>query len=211
MGYGTPDEISEVIGDPRFAQNYYPSGLKEVTVGAHSLDMVSVSRYYFLATPKVIVDFEPSPLDGKMWQDEKRQWCYAHGVAYVPVLLSERLTKELFKQRVEQELHFLKTGAKVMSEAKALALVTVEEVIAHLPPDRTVTEVLAHPASQTFIDQETLKRFDARYASNVNGGARANALKKLKAEVIAELRERIKHGRMGSLVRDQQPAVAARG
>ncbi len=179
--YGV-DEISAVLGDPRHAQNYYPRDLKERTVGAHSLDLVKVSRYYFLMAPKVIVDFEPSPLDDKMWLDEKRQWCIEQGIVYVPIMLGESLTKAQFATRVKQEQAFMEEGSKVHKETQALHAAGAGAWLT--------------PELERRIDKESLRRLASEIAQNPNlrGASRAKRLHRLKLAVIEEARR----GRMKS-------------
>lgn len=212
-GYGERDEISEALGDVRYAQNWYPPGLKARTVGDHSLDLVSVSRFYFLLRPRIIVDFEPSPLDGKMWIDEKRKWCFEQGIIYVPIMLGERLSLEQFKDRVEEERGYMASGNRLSRDLAALRGVVPEDVLKDLPPDRTVEDVLVHPSTIRWIDEETMRRFDVQHGGRkeLRGAARSTVLAQIKRTVIEDVREKVKHGRMGRERSDQQPAVAARG
>jgi hypothetical protein len=206
------DEISDVLGSRFFAERYYPNGLKLVTVGPHSLDLVSVSRFYMHLRPQVVVDFEPSPLDEKFWFDEKQKFFFERGIVYVPVYLKERLMPAQFLARYKECRDNLLLGKAVINDNKALAAVTVEEVIQHLPPDRTVEDVLKHPASQQWIDIESLRRLDAKIGTKkITGGARTNMLRAVKRQVIEDLREKVKRGRMGPISSDLQPALAARG
>ena len=211
-GYAERDEISEALGDVRYAQNWYPPGLKQSTVGPHSFDMVSVSRHYFLLKPAVIVDFEPSPLDAKMWLDEKRKWCFEQGIMYIPIMLGERLSGEQFKARVEEERAFLLSGRRHSRDLAAMAAVLPIEVLQNLPQDRTVEDVLTHPAAIKWIDDETMRRFNTQHGTRreLRGAARSTVIERIKRTVIEDVRERVKHGRMGSVLGDQQPAVAAR-
>ncbi len=203
------DEISQAIGDPHYALNYYPNGLKDVTVGPHSLDLVSVSRFYMHA--KVVVDFEPSPLEAKFWIDEKRKFFFERSIVYVPIMLGERLTGAQFAERLKEEKDALALGRGVVSENRALNAVTVDEVIQYLPPDRTVEEVLRHPVTQKYIDTESLRIMHERLKTKrVTGGARENMLKAIKRQVIEDLREKVKRGRMGSEFSHREPTVAAR-
>ncbi len=205
------DEISQVIGDPHYAQNHYPNGLKDVTVGPHSLDLVSVSRFYMNIKPQVVVDFEPSPLDGKFWIDEKRKFFFERGIVYVPIMLKERLTPVQFAERLKEEKDALALGRGVVSENRALNAVTVDEVIRYLPHDRTVEDVLKHPVTLKYIDDESLRQLhDRMKVRRVTGGARENVLKAIKRQVIEDLREKVKRGRMGSEFSHRQPAVATR-
>jgi len=206
------DEISQVLGNPHFAERYYPNGLKDVTVGPHSLDLVSVSRFYLHLKPPVVVDFEPSPLDAKFWLDEKRKFFFERGIVYVPVFLKERLMSAQFSARYKEERDNLLLGKAVINDDAALKAVTVDAVIQHLPPDRTVEDVLKHPASQQWIDIESLRRLEVKIGTKkITGGARTNMLRAVKRQVIEDLREKVKRGRMGPERSDHEPAVAARG
>lgn len=206
------DEISAVIGSPHYAERYYPDGLKAVTVGPHSLDLVSVSRFYMGAKPPVVVDFEPSPLEGKFWLEEKQKFFWERGIVYVAVLLKERLSSAQFAERFKGERDNLLLGRATIADDKALKAITVDDVIAHLPPDRTVEDVLKHPASQLWIDKESLRRLEVKIGDKrITGGARTNMLRVVKRQVIEDLREKVKRGRMGPISSDHQPAVAARG
>src|SRR5687768_14833379 len=95
-GYKTPDPISNVLGSQQYAENYAPKGLTEAVLGPHTTDALAVSRFYMMLAPQVVVDFEPSPLDGLFYADEKRHFFMTHGVIYIPVFLKERLTPEQF-------------------------------------------------------------------------------------------------------------------
>lgn len=209
-GYSIKDEVSEVLGDPRYIQNFYPPGLKERTVGPWSRDLVSVSRFYKWLTPPVVIDFEPSPYDAKFWLDEKRQWCSEHGIVYVPVMLTERLTGEQFRKKVDLEIEFHRSGRRDSLTVEALRAVTPEDVLRMIPLDRSVEDLLVHPVTVEWIDTETMRRFEEKYKDRpLHGGARIKVIGLLKAKVIAEVRERIKHGRVGHLRSDQQSPVPA--
>jgi hypothetical protein len=129
-----PDEISEVIGNDSYFMRYYPKGLRERCLGPYTKDLVGVSRFYPMLERKiddesgkelpkqtpVAVDFEPGPNEGKMFLEEKRKYFMEEGIIYVPVFLTEILTKEQFAERLEEERQNLVRGFREEMEDAAM-------------------------------------------------------------------------------------------
>lgn len=200
-GRGYKDEITEVLGSPFYAQTYYPPGLKERILTPHSTKLVSVSRFYLKLNPQVVVDFEPSPLEGKFWVDEKRRFFWEQGIVYVPVFLGERLTAEQFAARVKQETAAMSLGRQELREDASLRTADVLDTL------------LSAPDVVQMIDQEVLRRVAAlptAQSGHLHGVAKATAIKRVKREVVAEVRQQAHDGRLGHLLSNQQPAVPAR-
>jgi len=120
------DEISEALADRRYIERHYLPELRDRLLGPHSTQLIGVTRFYRWLDPPVVVDFEPYPLDGKFWVDEKRRFLAERGIAYVPVFLGERITKEQFVQRVRQERRVLGQLRCEAGENRALAQGTRE-------------------------------------------------------------------------------------
>jgi hypothetical protein len=114
------DEVSEALGDRRYAEPYYWRELRDQILGPHSRRLIPVSRHYMKLDPQVVVDFEPDPLDGKFYVDEKRKFLGERGIVYVPIFLGESLTQEQFLQRVREERR-ANGGSKSVSRGKVTA------------------------------------------------------------------------------------------
>jgi hypothetical protein len=54
-------------------------------------ESVTLSKYYLLAVPPVVVDFEPARVQGKFYLEAKRRWCHERGSSQ-----SERATSSLY-------------------------------------------------------------------------------------------------------------------
>ena len=80
-----PDEISQTLGDSRHIDKYHIPELRESLLGPHDRNLIAVSRFYRWRLPQVVVDFEPSPLEGKFFCEEKRRYCHELGIVYVPI------------------------------------------------------------------------------------------------------------------------------
>ena len=195
VGKGIPDEISQVLGDDRYAMRYYPDGLSELLLGPYSTDKVSVSRYYLMLDPKVVVDFEPSPLDGKMWCEEKRKFLHERGIVYVPVFLREMLTAQRFRERVEQEREALRQG---LQDVRDDAAVDIEAI-------------LGSAEMKAYVKEEALARLNAEIAAGrkLYGASRMTRLEAITWDVLAELRRKATDGSLGREYRYRQLAVAA--
>jgi len=145
-----PDEISQVLGSDAYYQRYYPKGLRERCLGPGTKDLVGVSRFYPMLEPMtdpqtgdvlyedekktkprmrtpVVVDFEPSPNESKMFLEEKRKFFMEpeNRAIYIPVYLGEMLTKEEFEQRFKDEEQNLIRGYREELEDSAMASVEI--------------------------------------------------------------------------------------
>lgn len=205
-GHRISDEISEVIGSPHYMQPYYDKALRDQLLGPHSTQLVPVSRFYMNWTADrlitgVVVDFEPAPGGQPFFCDEKRAFFNARRIAYVPIFLKERLTKEQFAQRLKEEKRTASEGRQQAEENKVLSL------------RGDVEGWLLSPEMQTQITQMTLQRVEARereLGRKLIGVGRRNALAKYQKQVIDELRQKARNGSMGHLGSGEQPPVAAR-
>jgi hypothetical protein len=195
VGPGIVDEISAVLRDSRYAMRHYPDGLTEAVLGPHTTDRVGVSRYYLMRDPKVVVDFEPSPLDGKMYCEEKRRFFHERGVVYVPVFLRERLTMAAFQHRVDQEHEAMRRGKAEAADDEVL----------------DVAALIESKAMQEFVAAEALARLNAeiRAGRKLFGVAREARLANHRNEVIAELKRKAADGSLGREQRYRELAVAA--
>lgn len=134
------DEISDVIGSDAYYMRYYPKGLRERCLGLYTKDLVGVSRFYPMLDsggidpdtgkelPKktpVVVDFEPGPNEGKMFLEEKRKFFMEEGIIYIPVFLTELLSKEDFERRFEEEKANLALGYREAMEDEAMDKVEI--------------------------------------------------------------------------------------
>lgn len=193
--YKRNDEIDEVVGTPFYAQDYYFNDLRDTILGPHAVDLVGVTRFYLMSTPKVVVDFEPDPRVGKFYVDEKRKYFIARGIVYVPIFLKERVTKDQFAEAYRREVELTAKGHMVSMEDRALGGVDVEAL-------------LQDPEVMQAIDTEALRRADGH--TKVKGAARAHLITRYKREVAAEMRKKVKDGRLGRYVSREQLALAAR-
>lgn len=201
MAKGQKDEISDVLKSPFYAQTYYFPGLRDRILGPHSTKLVPVSRFYLKLDPQVVVDFEPSPLEGKFYVEEKRLFFMELGIVYVPIFLGERLTAEQFAERVKQDTNIMRLGRQEIRENGALRKVDIEDLLQSEDMVR-------------FIDQEVMRRIDARekaHNGNLRGVARVNAIERTKRELVAEIRQKASDGRLGQLFSSEQVAVALGG
>lgn len=198
-GYKTPDPISAVLGSQQYAENYAPKGLTAAVLGAHTTDVVTVSRYYLMTEPKVVVDFEPSPLDGLFYVDEKRAFFMGLGIVYIPVFLKERLTPAQFELRYADARKAVLQTAGDRGTRLALDGVPLDEAMQD-------TEVVA------YIDRETVRRVEEQIAAgrNLRGAAKQHVIASTKKEVAAEVRKRlVNHGGLGAEFRASFTTVAA--
>jgi hypothetical protein len=124
-----------------------------------------VSRLYLLKRPKVVVDFEPDPGEGKFYVDEKRRFFSTRGIIYVPIFLGERLTKEQFLERLHRERRVMEQGRKEAGEDAALV--------------RARSGIPVQPASEILdLDRVALQRLNDEIGRNTHlrGASRAKRL-----------------------------------
>lgn len=175
------DTISEVLGDPRHLAPYYPTGLTEHVIGALVKGLVGVSRLYPFIEPNVVVDFEPSPLQGKFYVEEKRAYFTRKGVVYVPVFLQDKMTRETFKARVREALGILRGEQGTPSSR---------------PTPASIDAIMLTPEMALKIDEEVNKRMPH---VPLYGGAKTNWLRRTRAEVTDMLRQQVVQTWTGSL------------
>lgn len=189
------DEISEALGDTRYIERWAPPELTRRILGVHSTKLVRCSRYYFLRDPRVVVDFEPSPLVSKMFCEAKREFCHTQGIVYVPIFLRERLRSAEFAERLARETAAMQVGEQEAHEDEAL---------------RSVEDILRDPAVETYINAEALSRLAAemRAGRQLKGATRAARLTKIKEAVTEELRRKGSN-ELGREFSHRQLAVAA--
>lgn len=184
---------------PAYLHNYYPAGLKERTVGKNSRTLVGVTRFYPTLKPKVIVDFEPAPPE-LWWDEEKRKYCIENGIIYVPIWLGDRMNEEEFKARVAAARQTLDSALSVLNENRALASITIEEWIAN--PE--LMQAMDRHALKLLADQE------AEEGKCYRGVAKRAVLRKIKQQLVNELRGGLKNGSIvDPLDRYREPAQAA--
>lgn len=205
------DLISEIVGDRRYATPYYPPGLTAETVGPQSRVPVGVTRYYFLATPPVIVDFEPSPLDDvpQMFCEQKRRWAHRHGAVYVPIFLREKLTAEEFRARLTAETEALQRAQSHAGFDWAMSVPETQAPAAQAAAPNP--DGISDEEFNRLVDEEALLRLEVevkyrRYA----GYPKYARLKKIRREVEAEFFRKLRDGSLGRYLRTVQSAVPAR-
>lgn len=190
-GYKEADEVSAVIGSPHYAQNYYFTGLRDAVLSKHSTDLIPVSRFYMTVTPQVVVDFEPNPLEGqKFYCEEKRKFCWAHQIVYVPVFLNEILTKEQFAARVESEQKGCAEGHDQAGQDAALQQISDPRGF------------LSDPTTQTWIDEQVhqaIKRMKAD-GRHLYGMALRHVQANEKKRIVFGLLEDYRRGKLGARI-----------
>ena len=189
------DDISEVLhaatrpqhGEtpvPVYVLNWYPDGLRDVTLGAHSRKLVGVTRYYPTLDPKVVVDFEPAPPD-KWFFEEKLKFFTERGIVYLGIALRDQLTDEQFVTRYKDARHLLDRSKSATHEALVLR-------------DAAFVEgALAEPELALALDRAAVAMASAecgRDGRPLVGKARLNRIATRKRELVARFRERLKHG-----------------
>ncbi len=197
-----PDEISRAAGDPRHALNWSWDDLTELCLGPHTPGRVTVSRFYMLRQPRLVVDFEPAPTSRqKMFVDQKRRWAHKIGYVYVPIFLREQLTVEQLQHRIEME-----TTAMVASrdEAKEVAAVT------YIPKGSVARPEFEDPEVREYIEQECLARVTSEEAvgRKYRGKARYDRLRYHRKIVEEEVRRRIADASLGLELSYRQHSVA---
>lgn len=188
------DEISQTLGDSRYIDKYYIHELRESLLGPHDRNLIGVSRFYRWRLPQVVVDFEPSPLEGKFFCEEKRRYCHEQGIVYVPIFLRERLTASQFAQRVKQEHSAMDYGRRVAKEDATL------RISARVAP--AVRE--QHDSAESGlaeIEREALRRLAAEIAKNTHlrGASRMKRLHRIKLTVQRQRRSQRGRKRTDSL------------
>lgn len=169
------DEVSQVLGDARYATPYYDKGLRDAVLGPHSRQLVPVTRFYMLLKPPVVVDLEPQVGEGPFYVDEKRRYFHARGIPYVPVFLGERLHPAQLGERVREARRLAEQGPVVAKEDAALRS-------ADPPPDRLP------PTEMAEIDRVALAilKAEIQQQPNLRGATRMKRLITIKRRLIAE-------------------------
>lgn len=203
--------ITSVVGDTRRAENWSHRDLTAACIGDVRLDphnTITVSYYFLLASPPVIVDMEPAPVLSKFYCDKKRAWAHAHGVVYLPIFLRDKLTRTQFEERLKDEKKQLADATRLAHEAKALKR-------ARKPSKArgSMGYTISSPEVQGLIDTEALLRIqiEEKAGLKLKGFARTARLEKIRREVESEYLSRVRDGSVGHQLRHQQPAVAAGG
>lgn len=179
---GTAYEVT-----PSYLSNYYPDGLKAVTIGLQSRQLVGVTRYYPTMTPKVVVDFEPSPPE-LFWEEEKRQFFIEKGIVYLPIRLGETMDEEGFKERLGAATRLMEHYHVLDREQQALK-----------EPERGVEDWLAQSDLMALLDARAIREVDAErdaQKKKLFGSARLIVIKNRKRKLLTELREGLKSGRI---------------
>jgi len=202
-----PDEISQAVGDKRYGTPWSWRGLTRVCLGNLVKGQVTVTRYYLLRRPKLIIDFEPAPITGvKLFCEEKRRWAQNKGIVYVLIFLREKLTVDQLKARIDEETASMHRRA----EERRLA----EVVTSHPTPDRgTWRPQFEDPRVVEYIEQETLTRFAAEetVGKRYFGKQKWHRLRYHRQMVEEEVRRRIDDGSLGFEFRYREFESAERG
>lgn len=206
----TLDLITSTVGDTRRAEGWSSRALTASCVGDVRLDphtTITVTYYFLLATPPVMVDFEPAPAVSKFYCDTKRAWAHANGIVYVPIFLRDKLTATQFAERLKDEKKQLVDAQRLAAEGKALKR-GARKKVAH-PAGYTISM----PEVQALIDEEATIRLQIEEKAGLKfrGGARANHIEKLRRDVESEYLSRVRDGSVGHQLRRQQPPLAAGG
>ena len=200
MDPGRRDDISEVLADvtavgelrtvPVYMVNYYPDGLKAVTLGPNSKNLVGVSRYYPRLDPKVVVDFEPAPPD-PWFHDEKARFFLERGILYLPIALQDKLTEAEFATRYQEAKMRLDRGLVDQRDtARETAAVEVEDIL----QDPKLQEALDARARWE-AEQELMQRNKPR----PRGAALTAIVARHKRALLGEVRRKLKVNADGSL------------
>jgi hypothetical protein len=164
------DLISEVIGDARRAENWTSPDLVRACIAPmEKHESVTFSRYYLLAIPPVVVDFEPARVQGKFYLEAKRCWCHEHGIVYVPIFLHERLTRAQLAARLQFERTELEHARRAINEERGLRRVPVHREL-----------------DEAEIDAEALRRLnrEIRRNTHLRGASKARRLAAIKRHVL---------------------------
>ncbi len=182
---GTPYRVV-----PSYVFHWYPEKLKERTVGPHSRDIVGMSRFYPMLTPKVVVDFEPAP-PAKFFEQEKRRFCIEQRIVYIPIYLLDRMNEDQFKERYTAEREAMEAGIREVADDKALKEHTVEGWML----DERLMQLIDRHVLQ--LVQKDERENGKRYF----GISRAHVLRRYKNELLNEVRAGL---RTGPLFPDKQ-------
>ena len=200
-GYKVADEVSEVLGCPHYAQNHYFMALRDRVLSPHSTNLIPVSRFYMTLTPPVVVDFEPSPLEGgRFYCEEKRKFCWEHHIVYVPVFLKDSLTRDEFAARVETERKRMVEGHDQAMQDAAL-----HEI-------RDPRGLLSDPTTQAWIDEQVHQVVQKLKAEgrHLYGMALRHVQQNEKKRIVADLLEDYRRGTLGERIERRESAFATR-
>jgi len=196
------DLISQGVGSVQYLAPWYPEDLRIAIHGNLVKDPVRISRYYMAVSPQVAVDFEPDPRDERFYIDEKRQWCLAKGIVYVPVYLADDLSLDQFVERLKAETEVTKAGLKAYQKRKAAEAAAKTHTF------------LQDPEIVRWVDQEAARRVDqiSRELNKVwRGMAKVWKIRAERTVILRELQERYPDGRVGVECRAQVSPDTARG
>lgn len=187
-----PDEISQAVGDPRYATNWSWKDLTLACLGPYQKGRITVSRFYLLRKPRVIIDFEPAPdAAQKMWCEEKRRWLQGIGFVYVPIFLRESLTIEQLQARIQLETEAAEMARTEWREKTALKYVPVGK--------KTARPEFSDPQVREYIEREVLERIAAEESVGKKylGKHKRERIHHHRKLVEEEVRRRIDDGRLG--------------
>jgi hypothetical protein len=185
------DLISEVMGDTRRAENWTSPDPVRACVGPMAKhESVTFSRYYLLAVPPVVVDYEPAPVQGKFYFDAKRRWCHERGIVHVPIFLHERLTRAQLAARLLFERTELEHARRAINQERGLRRVPVPREL-----------------DEAEIDAEALRRLnrEIRRNTHLRGASKARRLAAIKRQVLLLWQRNPRKARW--IVRTQQQAL----
>lgn len=199
-----PEDFQARLAAPLgYFARYYPEGLRQRVLGPNRKTLVPISRYYPTLTPPVAVDFEPAPPD-PWYLDIKQQYFYEHGVVFIPIYLSDRLTQAEFIERYREALKVVRpkdldaarakhrTSADAHPDPQTVAA-TVEEALAV----EGVEDTLRSPDFQALITRRATQLADERIANSgkrLVGVVRKNFIRQQTDEVIAQVRRQLRSG-----------------
>lgn len=179
----TPEQFAERLQLPLgYLTPYYPDGLRERILGPNARELVSVSRYYPTLDPPVVVDFEPAPPD-PWFLDVKQQFFFERGVLFLAIYLQDRLTPEQFAERYREALRVV-NHKEVQQDLATVATVDVEGILSE---PGLLTLVDARSRQLVTETRDSLGRL-------LQGAARMHVLKRVKTELVAQLRGQLRNG-----------------
>ncbi len=130
------DPLDSLIS--QYYESMFTSRSLQNAVAPLSKTRVTFSRMYH--AQKVAVDFQVGDKSRHWSPDLKRKWCHEHGITYVPIGLTERMTVEQFKDRLTAEKRAM--GTYEHPQAKPANLEPVEVMPEAVDP---VDALLARP------------------------------------------------------------------